>query len=252
MRWLRSDKEHALRAPGVPATDAKAAGHIRALVSRVGVPAAQSSSTRLLSTEPVLVFWGEPRRSLGIYDQHGSDIGAAVRIKDRYSRVGYRYHYELSDTELRCVLRDVTRRRLGIDSWTYTFSVRDADGAEIGQIIQSGTSNDSYVITSGGRAVASVRRVTRREALNEHSPFKPTALSQRGQRLFDVATSRIWCIEDEPGHSVARITYLEGRGGAYVLSQEPSLEPQLKTIALTVCIVADNRIIDARHRGGGG
>jgi hypothetical protein len=89
-------------------------------------------------------------KTLRIYDQSGRQIGEARRIKDRYSKVGHRCHYELWDTELRCVLRDVTRRRFGADSLTHAFSVLGADAAEIGTITRSGSSHDSYVIAIGG------------------------------------------------------------------------------------------------------
>ena len=88
---------------------------IRGLLSRAGVAERETSPTGVLSTEPVLVFRGEWQETLRIYDQNGRQIGEARRIKDRYSKVGHRYHYELWDTELRCVLRDVTRRRFGAD-----------------------------------------------------------------------------------------------------------------------------------------
>jgi hypothetical protein len=64
--------------------------HIRGFLSRAGVAEGETSPTGVLSTESVLVFWGEWRHSLGIYDQNGSKIGHARRIKDRYSQVGYR------------------------------------------------------------------------------------------------------------------------------------------------------------------
>ena len=79
-------------------------------------------------------------------DPNGGEIGGAVRIEDRYSRVGYQYHYELGDGQLRCVVRNVTRPRSG---WACAFSVLGSDGAEIATITRSATDvNDSYVIAS--------------------------------------------------------------------------------------------------------
>ena len=217
----------------------------------------RASPTGELSTEPVVVFDGASRQTLDIYDQNGKAIGAAVRVKDRYSQVGYRYHYELSDTQLRCVLRDVTRRRFGIDSWTYAFSVLGADGAELGTITQSGTRNDSYVVATGGPPVAAIRRVPLREATsNRPLSEPPMTLSRRSRRLFDRVTGKVWSIEDEPGHTVARITHLTSisdlftGGVAYVVELEPRVDENLRPIALTFCIVADNRLVDCR--GGGG
>ena len=60
---------------------------IRGFLSRGGVGEAETSPTGVLSTESVLVFWGEWRHSLGINDQNGSNIGGAPRIEDRYSQV---------------------------------------------------------------------------------------------------------------------------------------------------------------------
>jgi hypothetical protein len=117
----------------------------------------------MLSSDRVVVFRGEGRQSLSIYGQDGSVIGSAVRVKDDYKQVGFRYHYELRDTELRCVLRDVTRRRLGVDSLPYSFSVLGADGADIGAITQSGrgmydhlTSSAWHVDDEPGHPVAKI------------------------------------------------------------------------------------------------
>jgi hypothetical protein len=217
---------------------------IRGFLSRAGVAEREASPTGGLSTESVLVFWGEWQRTLRIYDRNGRQIGEARRVRDRYSKVGYRYHYELWDTELRCVLRDVMRPRSG-DSSSHAFSVLGRDEAEIGRITRSGSSNDSYVIAIGGRSVATSSRVPRRAVMSERrSSATPMTLVRRAGQLIDGVTSMVWCIEDEPGHSVARLTSLRGRGVAYVLETEPRLDEQLRTIALTLGIVADNTIID--------
>jgi hypothetical protein len=86
---------------------------IRGFLSRAGVVEREASPTGVLSTESVLVFWGEWQQTLRLYDRNGRQIGEARRIRDRYSKVGYRYHYGLWDTELRCVVRDVMRPRFG-------------------------------------------------------------------------------------------------------------------------------------------
>ena len=229
---------------------------IRGLLSRAGVAERETIPTGVLSTEPVLVFRGGWQETLRIYDQNGGQIGEARRIKDRYSKVGHRYHYELWDTELRCVLRDVTRRRFGADSLTHAFSVLGADAAEIGTITRSGSSNDdSCVVAIGGRSVATASRVPRRTVMSERkSSATPMTLIRRAKQLIEGVTSMVWRVEDEPGHSVVRLTYLPGRGVAYVLEMEPRLDEQLRTIALTLCIVADNTIIDrtvGRGLGGG-
>ena len=170
------------------------------LLLRAGVREAWSTRTGVLGGEPVLVFQGESRKTLGIYDPEGSEIGEAIRIEDRYSEVGYRYHYELRDQELRCALRDTTRRRFGIDSWYYTFLVLGPDGTEIGTVTQSGRSNHSYAIASGGRSIAAVHRASRLKAMSERrSSFSGETLFRRGQWLVDGMTSEMWCVEDEPG-----------------------------------------------------
>jgi hypothetical protein len=208
----------------------------------------------MLSTERVLVFRGEGRQSLSIYGQDGSAIGSAVRVKDDYKRVGFRYHYELRDSELRCVLRDVTRRRFGLDSLAYTFSVLGADGAEIGTITHSGRSSDSYEIALAGRPVGRVRGTPHLERIRTGRPLaRPMTLSDTARGLYDHLTSRAWHVEDEPGHSVAAITYIASlltRDVTYVLELGPRLDDQLRAIALTVCLIADNRGIN--HSGGGG
>jgi hypothetical protein len=128
---------------------------IEALVRRAGVAEAPGSAPGGLSTAAVIVFCGEV--GFRIYDRDGSEIGAAMAFKDRYSKVGYSRHHELLDTQLRCVLRDRTRRRFGSEWGNYRFSVLGADEAEIGTITQSG-SRDDYVIASRGRDVATIRR----------------------------------------------------------------------------------------------
>jgi hypothetical protein len=232
--------------------------HIQDLVLRAGVADVRGRPTGVLSTEPVLVMWGESKRSLRIYDLRGREIGAAMRTEARYSQVGYGYYYELSDTQPRCALRDTTRRRLGIGSWTYTFSVVRADGAEIGTIIQSGTSSESFVIEIAGRPVATVRGVPRREMLSWRKRTAPRTTSlSRGQSLFDRVTRRMWSIEDEPGHPVAsvnylaRVTYLFETEVAYVVELDSCVDDALRAIALTFSLVADNKIIQ-RGSGGGG
>jgi hypothetical protein len=224
---------------------------IRGLLSRAGVAERETRPTGVLSTEPVLVFRGNWQETLRIYNQNGRQIGEARRIKDRYSKVGHRYHYDLWDTELRCVLRDVTRRRYGADSLTHAFAVLGADAAEIGTITRSGSSDDSCVVAIGGRSVATARRVPRRAVMSDRkSSATPITLTRRAKQLIDGVTSMVWRVEDEPGHSVVRLTYLPGRGVAYVLEMEPRLDEQFRTIALTLCIVADNTIIDLTPRVG--
>jgi hypothetical protein len=219
----------------------------RDLLMRAGVADALPSGTDAITAEPVLVLCGTWRENLRIYDRSGKKIGTAERSEDSYSDVGYRYDYELRDTQLRCVLRDTTRRRFGIDSFTYAFSVLGADGAEIGAIIQSGKSQHGYTIASDGRSIAAVHRVPTHAGQSARS----SSAARAAQHLIDRVHGRVWCIEDEPGHDVARITYLPGfkQRVAYVLQLEPCVDASLRTIALTVCLVADNRIINRRPGG---
>jgi hypothetical protein len=236
------------------------AGDVQRLLLRAGVPVGRSQSTGVLTTEPILVFLGEPREDYGIYDQHDRLVGVAAKVKDRYSKVGYGYHYEISDTQPRCELRDVTRRRFGVDSLWHAFSVVDPTGSEIGRIALTGRRNDSYEITVGGRPVGRLRYFPQRQTVIEPQPFAaPPTLIEKGKRLIDRATSRVWSIEDESGLSIARVTYLSmnklnplrDREVAYVFTPEPRLQGPLRTLALSVCVVVDNRIIDDRPQRGG-
>jgi hypothetical protein len=216
------------------------------LLRRAGVDGAPLPSTGMLSSDRVLVFRGDGRQSLSIYGQDGSAIGSAVRVRDDYKQVGFRYHYELRDTELRWVLRDLTRRRLGVDSLTYAFSVLGADGADIGTITQSGRSNDSYEIALAGRVAGRVRGTSRLERIRDGRPFtRSMTLSEATRGTYDHLTSRAWQVEDEPGHSVAKITYIASqltRVVTYVVELGARLDDQLRTIALTVGLIADNRM----------
>jgi hypothetical protein len=192
----------------------------------------------------VLVFHGRWRKSLTIYDRHGSEIGVAARGRDRYSEVGYRYHYDLQDSELRCVLRDITKRRIGLESRSYAFAVHAPDGAEIGEIRRAGGVND-YTISSDGVAMASVRHVPWRRAARDHATDLPVELGRR-ERLIDRFGSRVWYVSDEWQQTIGRVTHLMAVGErvSYVLALEDKLAEPLRTILLTICMVVDNRITD--------
>jgi hypothetical protein len=200
-------------------------------------------------SEPVLVFCGSWRETLGIYDQRGSEIGAAIRITDRYSTVGYRHHYELRDTELRCLLRDVTRHRWSL--W-HTLSLLDPNGEEIAKIASSGAK--SLTITADGQSIAEVRPVRRNEARIRKPPRTRQKEIGPVARLVDLVSSRkVWSVDDAPGHSVARITYLGSLTSkvAYVVVLEPNTPERLRVVALNACLAVDDTITD-RSSGSGG
>ena len=138
---------------------------IDVLMRRADVTPTKVAATGPLTAEPVLAVCARwptgligisPTRARGVpsYDIHdsaGSRIGVAVRFEDRYKEVGYRYHYELYDTELRCVLRDVTpRSRLGI-SGLDAFSVLEADGAQLGTLTKQRPVLRARIPRSAGR-----------------------------------------------------------------------------------------------------
>jgi hypothetical protein len=109
-----------------------------------------------------------------------------------------------------CLARyDATPSSLGVDSLAYAFSVLGADGADIGTITQSGRSNDSYEIALAGRVAGRVRGTSHLERIRDGRPFtRSMTLSEAARGTYDHLTGRAWHVEDEPGHSVAKITYI--------------------------------------------
>jgi hypothetical protein len=107
------------------------------------------------------------------------------------------------------------------------------------------------VITAAGRSVATMRVVWDQEeaARPPRAPAPPTGSAESVQRLIDPTEGRVWFIEDEPGHRIARITYLVDRldQGAYIVELESGVNEPLRTIATTTCLFADNRLIHHRH-----
>jgi hypothetical protein len=87
-------------------------------VSRAGISDPRPGGDGTLLGEPVLVF----RPGYGIFDQDGNKLGTAHRIHDKYP------HYELRDTEVRCVVRNTMRNRNRHGSvWEYVVCTPDGE-----------------------------------------------------------------------------------------------------------------------------
>jgi hypothetical protein len=232
---------------------------VEELLRRTGAGGTPAQMGRTLGTESVLVFCGEWHESLRIYGQDGSEIGAAVRFNDRRSVVGYSAHYELRDSELMCIVRDMTAG--GFRRHRHTFAVVTADDVELGTIMRSQSARTSYEIAVDGRPAATIqpdKRVpasVRRSPASRRSPTSTTLIG-KAQALFDRMSARVWAMETAAGDRLARITYLPagripgGREVAYALELDEHADKADRTMAMAFCLGADARITDVR--GGGG
>jgi hypothetical protein len=248
LRRANIQADRPTRPRGVPAKR-EPPERIRKLLTRVGVRTEPTSASRTLIDQPVLVLSGQWRQSLGIYDQRGREIGDAIRINDdAYSKVGYWRHYELRDSQPRGVLRDVTPGRF----WSgakFKFSVLDAHEVEIATISRSGSA--SLDITADGQLIAAVRRVRGEEARQETARTRQKEIGRLTRILDWLRSGMVWSVEDERGYTLARITYISRSSRvAYVVTIEPETAERLRVIALTACLVIDDKITD-RGSGGG-
>jgi hypothetical protein len=222
---------------------------VRSILARAGVPGAGLAAGGSRADAAVLVLHGRWRKSLAIYDASGYEIGTAVRTRDKYRDVGARYHYDISDTALRCVVRDVTPRHRGIAARRPEFSVLGPDGRALGTIRrESGLHN--YAVDAGGAARASIRRVGWRKAANARPQFAFTDVPRRW-RWIDRLSSRVWYLLTDSNRPIARITHLFANGNevTYVLEREQSIGEPMRTLALALVIVVDNRITTDSNSG---
>jgi hypothetical protein len=164
--------------------------------------------------QSVLVFCGAWKETLLIYGQDGLQVGAAARFKDRRSKVGYSAHYELRDSELMCIVRDMTPG--GFRTHRLRFAVLTADEAEIGTITRSEGATDRYEIAVDGRPAATIQCIewvpiaVRRSSAGRRSSTS-TILLGKAQALYDRLTAKVWTIDTASGERVARVTYLAAR-----------------------------------------
>ena len=179
-----------------------------------------------------------------LYDGSGAEIGIAARAKDKYAATGSRYHYDVRDTALRCVVRDVSARRYGIFPGRPTFTVLGPDGGILGSVRRERGLHD-YAVDCEGPGRASLRRVSWRKAAAARPQFAFADVDRRS-RLIDRLGSRVWYVIGEWDQRIAQITHLFASGTqvAYVLERERTIAEPMRTLALALVIVIDNRITD--------
>lgn len=185
---------------------------VEALLRRAGVGKTAPQMAGSLRGESVLLICGTWQETLLIYGSGGREIGAAVRLKDRRSKVGYSSHCELRDSELVWIVRDMTPRGV---LRTHRFAVLDADEAEIATITQSGSGTDRYEIAVGGPPSATIQEnklatLTLRRPSTGRPSSASTRLLGRAQALYDRLAGKVWTIDASSGDPLARVTYVPG------------------------------------------
>jgi hypothetical protein len=244
------------------------------LLLRAGISEPRASANRVLTGQSILVFSGNWQATLEVFDQTGARLGSAVRHDDRYGEVGHHFHYELRDTEARCVMRDITSTRLGVRSRRRTFSIAGPGGAEVGTIEQEsiranlGSLGDELdrrrgrtpsiadgVIINNGHTIATIHERRPTEELRKPRPATaPTPLG-KVHGLVDRISRRVWYIDDEAQTEVGRVTYLRTtylqRKVNYVVEILPETQEPLRTLMLPVCLVVDNAVVTFAEWGSG-
>jgi hypothetical protein len=222
------------------------------LAARAGIVKPRENGDGVLTTEPVLVFWGNSGSSLVIFDQFGNQIGSSRRNGNEYA---------LRDAEPRCIVRetkwlpDVAERRRRLE---YEFSVAGSDGVDIGTINRDkarvrGAFELWPRIMCDGRTIAKIQDRSRKEVTRERLPAS-TRIA-RAHYLLDRFSCCRFSICDEAGHEAARITYLRPSilpfRASYVLELQPSTTEPLRTMALAATVVVDKKLVRRGGSGGG-
>jgi hypothetical protein len=211
-----------------PLDPERAARRVAEVTARAGILEPRAKGGGTLTNEPILVFLGPRRPTLHIFDQYGNQIGTANKS---------RTEYQLCDSDVRCVVNETKLR-----GWEYEFVVSDPDGAIIGTINHDRMSRD-------GRTVATIDDRPRREVLAERAA--PSNLMARAHYLLDHLCCCRYTIEDEPGHAVARITYVQPffvrDHMSFVLESDPLTPEPLRTMLLAMFTVVDR--FRPRHDG---
>jgi hypothetical protein len=197
-------------------------------VSRAGISDPRPGGDGTLLGEPVLVF----RPGYGIFDQDGNKLGTAHRIHDKYP------HYELRDTEVRCVVRNTMRNRNRHGSvWEYV--VCTPDGEEVARLSRPrGWSRAEHCTVARGTETIATLDKRFGEPLNT-----------RLGRLIRLPAER-WQLTDNSGRDVARIT-VAWEHAVYVLEVETWVVEPMRTVALASCVVAHEEMANLGGGGGG-
>jgi hypothetical protein len=213
------------------------------LVARAGIIEPREEGDGTLITEPILVFRGRSGSSLQIFDQHGNEIGSARHADSRY---------ELRDREIRCTVRELSKRAKGLE---YELVVAGPDGRELGKINHDkprlfGAWEGGVRIISRGRMIALLRRDPGRWV----APERVSAFSwiSRAHYLVD----HVSCCRFSIGVDHAWITYVRPSilpyQVSYVLELPSDTTEPLRTMTLAAVIVVDNKEIKQGGNGGGG
>jgi hypothetical protein len=226
-----------------PQNSERAQRKVAELMARAGIIQPREKGDGTLLTEPILVFRGPSRSSLQIFDQHGNEIGSARRRDKRY---------ELRDRELRCTVRELTKRAKGLE---YEFLVAGPDDRELGTIMQDkvrifGAWEVWPRLISHGRMIAMLHRY--RGSWVPPQRVSASSWISRAHYLID----HVSCCRFSIGQDRAWITYirpsiLPGQV-SYVLELPPGETELLRTMTLAACIVVHNKEIKQGGNGGGG
>jgi uncharacterized protein YxjI len=219
----------------VPAVD-RASKKVQRDVRRAGVAAGAQAGGGTLFTEPVLVVNQkakliEVNAEYAVYDQHGQRIGAvrevgqsimkkAMAVRADRNRTHRLQVVDLNGQVLIALTRPSTILRSKV-------MVRDANGAEIGQIVQKNIGiigKIRFVLESGGQPLGSI--------------------NAEGWDAWDFS------IQDATGNEIARITKTWAglakewftKGDNYVVQIHRSLDEPLRSLVIAAALAVDTAL----------
>ena len=213
---------------------------VRKLMHRAGIVEPHPIGTGTLTTEPLLILQGSPSSDLQIYDQRGRWLGEAARSRDRYTAVGYHHHYNLRDTQLRCVLRNTTRGRWSVTPKTY--AIVSPEGSAIALASRPLM---NWRFERDDEVIATLHEVPSAEL----GVAEARGLFGRAQQYRDRHRgSQLFYLEDESDRLIARMTHLRTAGigtqNWFVLELGLGAAEMYTLIAVAGCVVANDTMIE--------
>lgn len=239
LAWASGDRSPVGGSP-VPTVN-RASKKVQREVRRAGVAAGAQVGGGTLFTEPVLVVYQkakliEVNAEYAVYDQHGQQIGAvrevgqsimkqAMAVRPDRNRT---HRLQVVDLNGR-VLITLTRPAMIVRSKVI---VRDANGAEIGQIVQKNFTifgKIRFVLESGGQTLGSI--------------------NGEGWDVWD------FNIQDATGNEIARITKtwaglakeMFTQGDNYVVQIHRLLDEPLRSLVFAATLAVDTAFRQVRN-----
>ena len=231
---------------------------IPALVRRAGVGGEEQSGTGTLDSESIVVLRGHHLGTLTIFNQRGEWIASADKTGWASPIFGYRYQYELRDTETRCTIRETTGR--GFFPRSYSFEILRPEGPVLATA--SMKPGADCVLAREGKTIATLHQLSAEELNRERPRPGPQTRTESLLRsigdfiLSDNRDSDVFRLSDASGQQVARfISYPElgfpDSKIGFVVEFEPKANHEMRVLTLMSCVIADWRMLTVIQFGDG-